>query len=119
MFNSAWALDPDYPQCKVSLVSVLSVQNICLCCTSTFVGVLSHIEHNYSQVCVRYNSQLLVSGFAGIYIVGTLQDTKMADAAPAAPAKPADQPMQDGEVRSNGPSEVCYQLQPRCKHPPA
>ncbi len=36
-----------------------------------------------------------------------LQDTKMADAAPA--AKPADEAM-DGDVRSNGPSEVTHAL---------
>ncbi len=36
-----------------------------------------------------------------------LQDTKMADAAPA--AKPADEAM-DGDVRSNGPSEVTNAL---------
>ena len=41
------------------------------------------------------------------------QDTKMADAAPAKPAeKPADEAM-DGDVRSNGPSEVsCHSLCP-------
>ena len=31
----------------------------------------------------------------------------MADAPAAAPAKPVEQPATDGEVRSNGPSEVC------------
>ncbi len=36
-----------------------------------------------------------------------LQDTKMADAAPA--AKPADEAM-DGDARSNGPSEVTNAL---------
>ena len=36
-----------------------------------------------------------------------VQDTKMADAAPA--AKPADEAM-DGDVRSNGPSEVTNAL---------
>lgn len=36
-----------------------------------------------------------------------LQDTKMAE---AAPAKPDEQPATDGEVRSNGPSEVSYSL---------
>ena len=36
-----------------------------------------------------------------------LQDTKMAE---AAPAKSDEQPATDGEVRSNGPSEVSYSL---------
>lgn len=53
-------------------------------------------------------ADLLLQGHHCVFIeVWFLQDTKMADAPAAAPAKPDEQPATDGEVRSNGPSEVC------------
>lgn len=53
-------------------------------------------------------ADLLLQGHHCVFIeVWFWQDTKMADAPAAAPAKPDEQPATDGEVRSNGPSEVC------------
>lgn len=60
-----------------------------MCCK--LGGVLIAVTHDHLVCCLSATMCVL------------LQDTKMADAAPA--AKPADEAM-DGDVRSNGPSEV-------------